>query len=215
MDEPSIIQYRNFSNKRYYSRYAFLKAHYKHGNILDVGNIGGFNGDGSGRSSYLQFVAEHGKEDRIYGFDLYAPSNQKLYQLQKQGNIEDGLPYENGFFDTVYMGELLEHVVDLKTVFDEVRRVLKDDGCFILDTPNPYYILRIIKYLFRREENLGDPTHLIFFSPASLQSLLRKFGFLIEEMAVDFSVKFRFLPMYLMKGLGSHFLIVAKKANDK
>ena len=206
-----MIKYKSFSDSRYYSRYDFLKKHYRCGNVLDIGNIGGVGGDGSGRSSYLRFLAECGEENKIYGFDLYTPKDSRLYQLQKRGDVEDGLPYENNFFDSVYIGELIEHLANFEIVFCEIRRVLKNDGLLILDTPNLFSTLRIIRYLFKREENLGDPTHLIFFSPASLQSTLRKFGFSIEEMATDISSKLKFLPMYFIKGLGSHILVAAKK----
>jgi SAM-dependent methyltransferase len=44
------------------------------------------------------------------------------------GDCQDRLPFDDGFFDRVVMLHVLEHLPDLPSALDEVRRVLKLDG---------------------------------------------------------------------------------------
>jgi len=46
------------------------------------------------------------------------------------------LPYEDNSFDAVYAMFVVVHIEDLQTVFDEVHRVLKDGGVFVLSNIN-------------------------------------------------------------------------------
>jgi SAM-dependent methyltransferase len=169
-------------------------------------------GGGKSDSSYLGFIKK-ARESRVYGFDLFGPprGEEEKYPLQKIGNIEEGLPYEKDFFDTIYMGEIFEHIHNPFFVLSEVKRVLKKDGVLVLDTPNPYSIYRILFYFFKKSENLtGDPTHLIFYTPKSLCVCLEKSGFQILDLNTRLSKKYKFYPS-LFRGLGAHLLITAKK----
>jgi SAM-dependent methyltransferase len=210
-NKSTVVTAQNFSGSS--SRYAFLVNHYKPGNVLDIGNIGGVFGEiDNSFSFHLKFVAD-AKESIVHGFDLFAPDkNADLYKNQKYGDLEEGLPYEDKYFDTVYLGELIEHLSNPGFAVTEIRRVLKDDGVFILDTPNAYDIKKIIKYLFQREENMGDVTHVILFTPGSLKALLEKNGFAIKRMEdkkSNLSSKFPFLT-----GMGSNLLVAADKKSS-
>lgn len=48
--------------------------------------------------------------------------------------IED-MPYRDGIFDAVVCTDVLEHVFDLKLALDQIYRVLKKDGVFIMRVP--------------------------------------------------------------------------------
>lgn len=208
MPKPVIVTKSRFSVSQ--SRYAFLKDHYKSGQVLDVGNVGGlYGGEGSNFSSYLTFAAE-ASESVVHGFDLFAPIDDKeRYTHQKTGNIEDGLPYEDAFFDTVYLGEVFEHFYNPGFVLKEVGRVLKSDGVLVLDTPNAYNVKRIIRWVFGRKEHMGDPTHTILFTPGSLVSMLEKSGFTITCLGQKTPKHFLYKLCGL--GLGSHLLVAAEK----
>lgn len=204
----TIVHGKDFKGRS--SRYDFLVKNYKAGNVLDIGNVGGVFGTAENNfSPYLKFVKE-AKESTVYGFDLFEPEeNPELYINQKYGNIETGLPYQDAFFDTVYLGELIEHVSNPGQVLSEIHRVLKDDGVFILDTPNAYSLRKLLKYVLQREENLGNVTHIILFTPGSLKSLLENNGFTTKILQEKFGGKFARVPF--TQGLGGHLLVAAGK----
>lgn len=205
-----MIKKTSFHSQKNFSRYEFLLKNFKSGKILDLGNLGGVYGEGESNSSHLKFIKNIDPKNTVYGFDLFKPKHPKFFPNQKQGNIEKGLPYEDNYFDTVYTGELLEHINNPGIVLLEINRVLKKNGVFILDVPNPYSLFRLVKYLIKREEDLCDPTHLIFYTPASLHAILEKNNFKIQILATKSPKHHRFLPCWLTKGLGNHLLVVAK-----
>ena len=207
----NCIRKKDFDSQRFYNRYDFLLKNYKKGQILDIGNIGGVLGKGKSLSSYHQFKGAIPKTSTLHGLDLCLPDDPENYPNQKVGNIENGLPYNDNFFDTIYLGEVLEHLQNPGNALKEINRTLKADGILILDVPNPYSLLRIFRYVFTRHENLGDLTHLIFFTPASLRAILIGTGFEIIFLNTMLSKKFKFIPNYFIKGLGSHLMVVAKK----
>ena len=51
-------------------------------------------------------------------------------------DVEGGLPFKENTFDVVIASELLEHLNKPERFFEEVSRVLKRKGTFILTTPN-------------------------------------------------------------------------------
>jgi O-antigen biosynthesis protein len=84
------------------------------------------------------------------------------------------LPFPDGSFDAVVSFETIEHLPDFRAYLSEVQRVLRDDGVFIVSTPdkhcyqlfnlgnsNPYHV-----HEFTREEFVGEIS--IRFSGVSL-----------------------------------------------
>jgi len=51
------------------------------------------------------------------------------------GNVEEDLPYEDGEFHAIVMGEVLEHLVYDAAALLHLRRVLKDDGVLVITVP--------------------------------------------------------------------------------
>ena len=194
-------------------RYEYLLEHYKKGKILDIGNIGGVFGAGISNSFHLRFKSCLDQESELFGLDIYDPPSDvaHLFENQYKADAEEKLPFEEDFFDTVYAGQILEHIANPNNFLLEINRVLKQDGVFILDIPNPYSIERILKWIFKREENLGDPTHLIFYTPASLKAILKYSGFEVLELCTDYKQRIP-IPDFLRPGLGSHLICTSVKA---
>jgi predicted SAM-dependent methyltransferase len=96
---------------------------------------------------------------------------------------------------------VLEHTWYLEKVLTEFNRILKIDGCLILDTPNVYSLFRILRYLVKgKDVILGNPEHKLFFSIAMIENMLCKNGFKIEKIETEnvFSahrIQFR-LPLF-------------------
>ena len=213
MSSAKIVTENSFENRPCRSRFEFLTDHFKEGKILDIGNLGGVFGEGPSNSSHLLLKDKIRDTSTLYGFDLYEPKNKEEYPNQKQGDLEKELPYENDYFDTVYMGQILEHIKNPGSVLNEVKRILKQDGVLIIDVPNPYHLKRIVKYLLFRKEDLGDPTHLIFWTPASLKATLNSCGFEVNAMNTKTSGVLKTLPKPFRLGLGSHLLVAATRSS--
>jgi SAM-dependent methyltransferase len=191
---PKLVKKENFKSSS--GRFQFLKAHYKSGNVLDLGNIGGLYGGGKSNSFHHKIKELPGVT--LYGFDLFKPEDETLYVNQSYGDIEVGLPYQDKYFDTVYMGALIEHLSNFKSVLGNIHRILKDDGVFILDTGNAYDLRKVLKYLFTRTEDMGDPTHLNYFTPASFCSTLQNSHFIVDILGEK--------NPYKIKGMGTTLL---------
>ena len=92
-----------------------------------------------------------------YGVDKYAyagldspnvltDATRKLWALHDREGLrilspfdieKESLPHPDGFFDAIISQQAVEHFHDTpKPVFEDVLRVLKPGGCFLIDTPN-------------------------------------------------------------------------------
>jgi SAM-dependent methyltransferase len=105
-------------------------------------------------------------------------------------NVEEGLPFEDGSFDVVVAGELLEHVRDPRWLVDEAERLLRPGGTFVGSVPNAFRLKNRLRFLLGRKPE-DDPTHLHMFSPAEIRSLLARF----DATELHF-VAGRFVPLH-------------------
>jgi len=127
MDDP-IINYEHLH------RYRFAKEFVKGKIVLDLAC-------GEGYGSYM--LAEEANE--VIGVDIsestikhakikYATNNLKFI---KSSMLEIDIEGEN-VFDVIICFEALEHVEEHDKVMAEIKRMLKNDGIFIVSTPNKY-----------------------------------------------------------------------------
>jgi SAM-dependent methyltransferase len=99
---------------------------------------------------------------------------QKLGIETRWADLDDALPFEDGSFDVVVAGELLEHLRDPRRVASEVLRVLRPGGTFVGSVPNAYRLKNRLRFLRgRKPEN--DLTHLQMFAPNDVRALLGGF----------------------------------------
>jgi len=97
-----------------------------------------------GFGSGLTFLNLHELYEEIHGLDLNAPAKE-VAETFKRRDIETRLingdvlemPYEDGFFDTVLLISILEHLKpeQLRQAFSEIRRVLKMGGQMVYGVP--------------------------------------------------------------------------------
>ena len=105
-------------------------------------------------------------------------------------DLDQPLQFEDGSFDVVVAGELLEHLRDPQRLVDEIRRVLRPGGTFVASVPNTYRLKgRLLFLLGRPPEN--DPTHLQMFRPDDVRALLAGF----EQPELHF-VAGRLVPLH-------------------
>jgi ubiquinone/menaquinone biosynthesis C-methylase UbiE len=115
-----------------------------------------------GFGSGLSFLNLHELYEEIHGLDLNAPAAQVADVFKRKG-IETKLlngsvlqmPYQDGFFDTVLLISILEHLKpeQLRPAFLEVRRVLRKGGQMVygvpVDTPFMTVAFRLLGYNIR------------------------------------------------------------------
>ncbi len=207
--------------RNYPSRLSFLVAHCLPGRILDAGNIGGLGGNALSYSVHFrfqQYLEEKHPETQLIGFDLFRPvRQQERYVSQVQGSIHHA-PFPEETFDTVYLGELLEHLQTPYNTLASIHQLLRPGGRLVVDVPNPYALARMLRWSMLKREPLGDPTHQLFYTPIILSTIAQRSGFRIIEIATDDKVSLlrgisirRFLPAQLRSGLGSHLLMACEK----
>ena len=80
-------------------------------------------------------------------------------------------PFGEGAFEVVWASEVLEHVADTERWINEVRRVLRPGGTFLVTTPS----VGPLRRLRRAPDPRGQ--HLRFYSSSSLRGLLEDMGF--------------------------------------
>lgn len=85
-----------------------------------------------------------------------------------------GLPFEDGTFDAVVAGEVLEHLQFPDVAVREIHRVLKPGGVVVGSVPNAFRLRNRVEFLLGRNFE-QDPTHLHQFSPRSMRTLLGAF----------------------------------------
>lgn len=193
-------------------RLDFLIKNIKPGKILDVGNL-----DKQGKIHKI--LMEKFPESEIYGLDIL--DQEKLgihFSNQKTGNIETA-DFTNTFFDSVYIGQVLEHSWKPKDLLDSVHRILKPEGLLIIDVPHVYSLSRIFRYLITgKDVILGNPDHKIFYSKAMLENLLNASKFKIKVMTTEnvFTFKGKIFPFpyfWRLKDCGECLMVLAQKTD--
>lgn len=110
-------------------------------------------------------------------------SKEKYPQFEYWVADATNLPFATDSFEGVVCSEVIEHIPEDKKVYAEVKRVLKDDGWFIVTTPNwlsPYGLARkIAEFLFKKPFTSGDQPIDNWSTPYSLRKLLVQNGFRI------------------------------------
>ena len=132
------------------------------GRVLDVGFSVG--------ELHNKLIAKLGKEN-VYGVDIEVKKDTSHY---KRASAEK-MPFKGGFFDSVFAGELIEHLHHPEKFVRESGRLLKKGGVLIITTPNRD---SLINRVFR---NYHAPLHFSLFNYRELEELLEKNGFNVEH----------------------------------
>jgi len=97
----------------------------------------------------------------------------------------EALPVHDNAVDTVWAGEVVEHVVDVAPWLSELRRVLRPRGTLLLSTPHhgPAKLIGLALSPRRFAEHFEPRAdHVRFFSPRTLRTLLDDLGFDVREL---------------------------------
>ena len=129
--------------------------------LLKASNLKEINNDsilldvGSGDGSLINYLSS--KKISCDGCDI------------NDANLEiDPLPFKNSSFTHVLLYAVIEHIKNTDHLINEIKRVLKKDGNFILITPN-------FRYCY--DTFYDDPTHIKPFTDRSISELLKIMNF--------------------------------------
>ena len=154
---------------------------------LDIGTGPGIFLDVAKRSGWSTYGLEINKElqQRALGHEhlVYAKSLQAFLT----NDFEPGSPG----FDFVHAYEVLEHVPQPDVFLEQCYEMLKPGGVIAITVPNDYSTLQMAAC---KQFNLprwwvAPPEHLNYFSPKTLQLLIRRSGFTIRELRGTFPLE--------------------------
>lgn len=172
--------------------------------VLDLGCVGHLRDVESGVFPSTFYIASILKENgnQVTGIDCADIENPPIkyikFDLTKLSKLQ--LPLENNSFDIVYAGELIEHIIDVKPLFREIRRVLRNSGFFILTIPNiasllnrfllligkpPRWCATTEQYIYLLGKKIGLPTnseHVKDFTMETIIDLLKRHKFRVEKV---------------------------------
>lgn len=132
------------------------------------------------------------------------------------------LPFPSSSFDTALSIDVIEHLEHPADLLREMSRILRPNGCLILQTPNYpikrfYDVINYMKPSGWRESIKDDPTHVVKLSWWQLEHLMTKDFIIIESRTRNILLesKLSFLlclkSSWLGKMLGQKAIIVAMK----
>jgi len=193
---------KTFPNKKTKDILKFLGKNKIKGRILDVGCSNG---------EFLYHAKKRGFE--AYGVELN--SRTASIALKNGLNVFKGLlheaRFENDFFDIIFLGDIIEHVLSPRDFLHECKRILKNSGTIIISTPNLDCAWAKTTIFFYKTlgipcSSVTPPHHTFQFSGKNLDMLMMQTGFIYTN-------KWFYKQPRLMYELGSLHLLKKYKAN--
>jgi SAM-dependent methyltransferase/uncharacterized coiled-coil protein SlyX len=144
---------------------------YAHGRVLDVG-CGIF-----GRPYYLASYSS----ELISGLDPLQPEEKPDFEFVR--GLSEYLPWPDGSFSTVISATALDHCLSLDGSLSEIKRVLRQKGCFLLwidSMPGaPEYEPNSIEFV------PSDQNHLFHFDVAWFEPMLLKAFEIVDRIELQ------------------------------
>jgi len=120
---------------------------------------------GCGEGVFLPTLSRAYK--RVYGLDLDVNAAKKVVDFFGLQNVELrqenvlGNDFDDGFFDIIFAASVLEHFKDLKPVFDDISRMLKEGGLLVFSSPTESWLYELGRKIFGYRKP-SDHFHSVF-----------------------------------------------------
>ncbi len=149
----------------------FIEAPANHGRLLEIGC-------GSGEA--LASMRALGWTVLGTDFDPAAVAVARGRGLEvRLGGVEH-VGLDDGPFDAIYLGHVIEHVPDQLDLLKRCRELLREGGALVLLTPNTAGLG--MKWFGPHWRGLEPPRHLGVFNPECLRSLCARAGFRVRTL---------------------------------
>lgn len=152
---------------------------------------------GCGEGFVLNYFSNIGWNVTGLDFSTHAirMKNPKLEKSIIQGDLYESIQQliaSNAKFDVVFLGNVLEHVLNPVSLVDSLSQLLAEGGLLCITVPNDFSKLQ--DYLVSKEKVpdeywLAYPDHLNYFNLASLTNLLCSRGLQILDTFGDFPIE--------------------------
>lgn len=107
-------------------------------------------------------------------------------------------------FEVIVAGDLIEHLSNFEGFLSSVAKHLTSDGVFSISTPNPFWWRHAVKvFLYGGAD--PHPQHTCWFCDRTLEQLLNRHGFEIEEIRYNSIYDLSTLPQRITR-LATRFL---------
>jgi SAM-dependent methyltransferase len=188
--------------------------------ILNLGCVGHSLPVGPGEKAHwlhLQ-LTERFPAARIVGLDNDASNVERMREMGFDAVLGDAhdLSYES-CFDTIVVGELIEHLQNPGKCLEGCRRALKPEGRIILTTPNAFCAMLGLMY-WKNFNRAFNTEHVLWFCPQTLYSLadrcglrIVKFGF-VDDLAPEITTS-RTYRLFAHLWMGMRWLLPRRYRN--
>lgn len=152
---------------------------------------------GCGEGWLLDAMLKRGH--RVLGVDFSVTGMRRwhphLTPFFRQGEIlqeVEVLLAENRKCDVVFLGNVIEHMLDPVGTVDILKKILNEDGYMVLVAPNDFSELQ--EEILRRKPDLAPWwfyfEHISYFNLESMRNLLAGVGFTVERIVGDYPIEF-------------------------
>jgi 2-polyprenyl-3-methyl-5-hydroxy-6-metoxy-1,4-benzoquinol methylase len=139
---------------------------------------------GSGRGFLVKELDNKGFN--IDGSD-FNPINiqlaKKINNVYLKNLDAENINLKDSTYNIVISVELIEHLPNLKSHFEEVKRILKIEGLYLISTPNK--TIEDIYSIFKRKNPKLPKLHVSSQTHKSLKNILQKEGFSIKFLRMN------------------------------
>ena len=179
---------KQYSVKHYlkYDYYKKIKKYVKDVSVLDIGcvdeNIAFANKIRLWNHWFIYKMAK-----KVIGIDIEKTSLDKMKSMgfNVLTMSAEKINFTNKF-NTVFAGELIEHLANPGLFLQKAKRVLTPKGVIVLSTPNTYALNKLVRvFQFRTNNPPENPDHTMYFTPRNLETLCRKCG--LKVIKIDYA----------------------------
>lgn len=170
-------------------RYPPVSVTYEDKKVLDFGCGGG---------RFMGILKVRHPNWEVWGYDV--GSNRVPVENMINGTYADLLTrFEPGYFDSIYLGNVLEHLMNPVEDLRMLYTLLKEGGEIHIDVPNIASHKSI--WFGKNFSGLDLPRHLYHFTPITLRETVEKAGFFITSLTASGNPKSLIRSIYYACGI--------------
>ncbi len=180
--------------------YAISKILMPNSDFLEIGTGFGVLATGISRLSGQRcFTVEHPSRSYFSSKSYINFLTSNLVHITGS-DLTEGLPFKTGSFSFIYLCDVIEHLLfyDVKTLLNEIARVLKPEGKLIISTPNLNRLGNIIRIFcgyspnpqLYAESSGKTFGHIREFAPKELSHILSLHGLKTQNIYLGLNPSF-------------------------